>query len=83
MIIYMDTLAALALATEPPNDELMKRPPVGRDAYFITNSMWRNIISHSIYQLVALGVLQFDGKHLHFIPLCSVRGCCGVMRSRF
>ncbi|KMT17182.1 hypothetical protein BVRB_2g040910 [Beta vulgaris subsp. vulgaris] len=62
--MIMDTLGALALATEPPNDELMKRPPVGRDSHFITNTMWRNIIGHSIYQLVALGVLQFDGKHL-------------------
>ncbi|KNA07320.1 hypothetical protein SOVF_172280 [Spinacia oleracea] len=62
--MIMDTLGALALATEPPNDELMKRPPVGRDAYFITNIMWRNIIGHSIYQLAALGVLQFNGKQL-------------------
>lgn len=62
--MIMDTLGALALATEPPNDELMKRPPVGRDAHFITNIMWRNIIGHSIYQLVVLGVLQFDGKQL-------------------
>uniref|UniRef100_A0A803MJG1 Uncharacterized protein n=1 Tax=Chenopodium quinoa TaxID=63459 RepID=A0A803MJG1_CHEQI len=27
--MIMDTLGALALATEPPNNELMKRPPVG------------------------------------------------------
>lgn len=26
----MDTLGALALATEPPTDHLMGRPPVGR-----------------------------------------------------
>lgn len=26
----MDTLGALALATEPPTDHLMARPPVGR-----------------------------------------------------
>jgi P-type Ca2+ transporter type 2C len=26
----MDTLGALALATEPPTDHLMQRPPVGR-----------------------------------------------------
>ncbi|XP_021750992.1 putative calcium-transporting ATPase 11, plasma membrane-type [Chenopodium quinoa] len=63
--MIMDTLGALALATEPPNEQLlMKRPPVGRDEPFITNIMWRNIIGHSIYQLVALGVLQFGGEHL-------------------
>ncbi|KAF2322596.1 hypothetical protein GH714_019695 [Hevea brasiliensis] len=29
--LIMDTLGALALATEPPNDALMKRPPIGRN----------------------------------------------------
>ena len=28
--LIMDTLGALALATEPPTDNLMRRPPVGR-----------------------------------------------------
>ena len=60
----MDTLGALALATEPPNDGLMNRPPVGRGESFITNSMWRNIIGQSIYQLIVLGVLNFDGKNV-------------------
>lgn len=60
----MDTLGALALATEPPNDGLMKRLPVGRGASFITKAMWRNIIGQSIYQLIVLAVLNFDGKNL-------------------
>ncbi|XP_068662451.1 putative calcium-transporting ATPase 11, plasma membrane-type [Aristolochia californica] len=62
--MIMDTLGALALATEPPNDELMKRPPVVRGADFITRTMWRNIIGQSIYQLAVLGLLMFDGKML-------------------
>ena len=62
--MIMDTLGALALATEPPNNALMKRPPVPRGASFITKTMWRNIIGQSIYQLIVLGVLQFDGKQL-------------------
>lgn len=62
--LIMDTLGALALATEPPNDGLMKRPPVPRQASFITRIMWRNIIGQSIYQLVVLGVLMFDGKRI-------------------
>ena len=60
----MDTLGALALATEPPNDEMMKRPPVGRGESFITKVMWRNIIGQSIYQLIVLGVLMFGGENL-------------------
>ncbi|CAK7342676.1 unnamed protein product [Dovyalis caffra] len=62
--MIMDTLGALALATEPPNDGLMKRSPVGRGASFITKTMWRNIFGQSIYQLAILAVLQFDGKRL-------------------
>ncbi|KAK9291104.1 hypothetical protein L1049_009291 [Liquidambar formosana] len=62
--MIMDTLGALALATEPPNDGLMDRPPVGRGVSFITKAMWRNIIGQSIYQLVVLGVLNFDGEKL-------------------
>ena len=62
--LIMDTLGALALATEPPNDEMMKRPPVGRGENFITKTMWRNIIGQSLYQLVIMGLLMFDGKRL-------------------
>ncbi|XP_042501331.1 putative calcium-transporting ATPase 11, plasma membrane-type [Macadamia integrifolia] len=62
--MIMDTLGALALATEPPNDGLMKRPPVGRGANFITRTMWKNIIGQSIYQLAVLAILKFDGKKL-------------------
>ncbi|XP_026427689.1 calcium-transporting ATPase 4, plasma membrane-type-like isoform X2 [Papaver somniferum] len=62
--MIMDTLGALALATEPPNNGLMQRPPVGRGVNFITKTMWRNIIGQSIYQLIVLGILEFDGKRL-------------------
>lgn len=62
--MIMDTLGALALATEPPNDALMKRPPVGRSENFITLTMWRNIIGQSIYQILVLGILTFSGKHI-------------------
>ncbi|KAG0481617.1 hypothetical protein HPP92_012475 [Vanilla planifolia] len=43
---------------------MMKRPPTGGGEAFITKTMWRNIIGQSIYQLVVLGVLMFDGKNL-------------------
>ncbi|XP_022882853.1 putative calcium-transporting ATPase 11, plasma membrane-type isoform X2 [Olea europaea var. sylvestris] len=62
--LIMDTLGALALATEPPHDGLMKRPPVRRTENFITTPMWRNIIGQSIYQLAILLVLNFDGKKI-------------------
>ncbi|KAL2622967.1 hypothetical protein R1flu_003172 [Riccia fluitans] len=62
--LIMDTLGALALATEPPTDDLMKKPSTGRKAKFITNIMWRNIIGQVIYQLIVLSVLQYGGTKL-------------------
>ncbi|RHN40504.1 putative calcium-transporting ATPase [Medicago truncatula] len=62
--LIMDILCPLALVSEPLNDELMKRPPVGRGEKFITNAMWRNIFGQSIYQVIVLVVLNFEGKNI-------------------
>uniref|UniRef100_A0A0E0MP46 Calcium-transporting ATPase n=1 Tax=Oryza punctata TaxID=4537 RepID=A0A0E0MP46_ORYPU len=62
--MIMDTLGALALATEPPNDDLMKREPVGRTGKFITNVMWRNILGQSFYQFIVMWYLQTQGKSM-------------------
>ncbi|MQM03489.1 hypothetical protein Taro_036272 [Colocasia esculenta] len=62
--MIMDTLGALALATEPPQDDLMKRMPVGRKGNFISNVMWRNILGQSFYQFIVIWYLQTEGKAL-------------------
>jgi P-type Ca2+ transporter type 2C len=62
--MIMDTLGALALATEPPDDNLMKKAPVGRTGKFITNVMWRNIVGQSLFQIVVVWYLQTQGKYL-------------------
>ncbi|GMI91979.1 autoinhibited Ca(2+)-ATPase 9 [Hibiscus trionum] len=59
--LIMDTLGALALATEPPTDNLMHRSPVGRREPLITNIMWRNLLIQASYQVVVLLVLNFEG----------------------
>ncbi|KAJ7534352.1 hypothetical protein O6H91_13G090500 [Diphasiastrum complanatum] len=59
--LIMDTLGALALATEPPTDELMKRSPVGRRDPLITNIMWRNIFGQAVYQITVSLILYFSG----------------------
>ncbi|KAH8939144.1 hypothetical protein BDL97_15G022200, partial [Sphagnum fallax] len=59
--LIMDTLGALALATEQPTESLMLRPPIGVDEPLITNIMWRNIVGQSLYQLLLLLVLHFKG----------------------
>ncbi|MCL7044564.1 hypothetical protein MKW94_010536 [Papaver nudicaule] len=60
--LIMDTLGALALATDRPTEELMKKPPVGRKQPLITNIMWRNLIAQALYQILVLLILQFKGK---------------------
>ncbi|KAK3197811.1 hypothetical protein Dsin_021226 [Dipteronia sinensis] len=62
--LIMDTLGALALATEPPTDNQMQRPPVGRREPLITNIMWRNLLIQAIYQSSVMLVLNFSGKSL-------------------
>ncbi|KAK8525095.1 hypothetical protein V6N13_016080 [Hibiscus sabdariffa] len=59
--LIMDTLGALALATEPPTDNLMHRSPVGRREPLITNIMWRNLLIQALYQVTVLLVLNFSG----------------------
>ncbi|QHO57259.1 Calcium-transporting ATPase 8, plasma membrane-type [Arachis hypogaea] len=62
--LIMDTLGALALATEPPTDHLMDRPPVGRREPLITNIMWRNLLIQAMYQVSVLLVLNFRGRSI-------------------
>ncbi|CAH1422950.1 unnamed protein product [Lactuca virosa] len=59
--LIMDTLGALALATEPPTDHLMHRSPVGRREPLVTNIMWRNLIIQALYQVAVLLVFNFRG----------------------
>lgn len=61
--LIMDTLASLALATEPPSDELLKRKPYSRFESLITADMWKNIISQGVLQIIILGVILFRGTH--------------------
>ncbi|XP_004509067.1 calcium-transporting ATPase 2, plasma membrane-type-like [Cicer arietinum] len=65
--MIMDTLGALALATEPPTDDLMKREPVGRKGDFISSVMWRNILGQALYQFVVIWFLQSVGKWIFFL----------------
>ncbi|KAH0738891.1 hypothetical protein KY290_037596 [Solanum tuberosum] len=62
--LIMDTLGALALATEKPTEELMKKKPVGRTAPLITNIMWRNLMAQALYQIAVLLTLQFRGESI-------------------
>uniref|UniRef100_A0A915DAQ6 Calcium-transporting ATPase n=1 Tax=Ditylenchus dipsaci TaxID=166011 RepID=A0A915DAQ6_9BILA len=61
--LIMDTLASLALATEMPTEDLLKRKPYGRTKSLISRTMVKNIVGHSLYQLTVLfGILFFGDK---------------------
>ncbi|XP_035376144.1 plasma membrane calcium-transporting ATPase 4 isoform X5 [Electrophorus electricus] len=60
--LIMDTLASLALATEPPTEALLLRKPYGRDKPLISRTMMKNILGHAVYQLVVTFTLLFAGE---------------------
>ena len=62
--MIMDSMGALALATEPPSPHLMERKPFGRSAPLVNKEMWRNIVVMSLYQLIVCLVLLFAGQDL-------------------
>lgn len=57
--LIMDTLAALALATDPPTLKLLDRKPDKRNASLITATMWKMIIGQAIFQLAVTLTLYY------------------------
>ncbi|KFY46430.1 hypothetical protein V495_02459 [Pseudogymnoascus sp. VKM F-4514 (FW-929)] len=59
--LIMDTMGALALATDPPADSILDRKPDPRSSPLITVTMWKMILAQSIYKLVVLLIIHFGG----------------------
>lgn len=59
--LIMDTLGALALATEPPPESILIRKPYSKHNAIVTQVMWRNVFGHGIYQIIVLLILIFRG----------------------
>lgn len=76
--MIMDTFAALALATEPPHERLLKRPPHNRDDYIVTKRMLKHIGVQAVWQAIILLVLTFYGDG--FIPETRANWSAGVLR---
>jgi P-type Ca2+ transporter type 2C len=62
--LIMDTLAALALATDAPTKKILDRPPQPKSAPLITTNMWKMITGQAVYQLVVTFVLYFAGYEI-------------------
>ncbi|CAN7109856.1 unnamed protein product [Brassica rapa subsp. narinosa] len=59
-----DTFGAWALASEPPMDNLMRRPPVRKGAPFITKLMRAKFVAQVSFQVSALLYLNFHGESI-------------------
>ena len=66
--LIMDTLAALALATDPPQDSIVDRKPERKGASIVSTTMWKMILGQSIYQL-AITLLLLYGSPRGILPL--------------
>jgi len=64
--LIMDSLAALALATESPDPSLLNRQPYGRTASLISSKMAWSMGAQVIYQVTVLLVMLFLGDK--FLP---------------
>ena len=64
--LIMDSLGSLALATEPPYQELLRKRPTNRNESIINGRMWKHIIGQSIFEIAILLVLYLMAPM--FIP---------------
>lgn len=58
--LIMDTFAAMALASLPPSQSVMRDKPRSRTAFIINRTMWRSIIgTGGFFFLILLGILYY------------------------
>jgi Ca2+ transporting ATPase len=61
--LIMDSLGSLALATEPPYEELLHREPTRKEESIINGKMWKHIGFQSVVELVLLIFLYLYAPH--------------------
>ena len=58
--LIMDTFAAMALASLPPSQSVMKEKPRSREAFIINRPMWKSIVGvGGVFFLLLLGLLYY------------------------
>jgi Ca2+-transporting ATPase len=67
----MDTMAALALATDDPTDELLNRLPSPRSEPIISPPMFKQIMGQAVYQIIICLGLYFLGPTI--VPVDPTR----------
>ena len=64
--IIMDSLASLALATDPPTPDLLNRLPHMKDENILSKKMTKHIVGQAIYMIIIIMIILFAGEY--FIP---------------
>ena len=59
--LIMDSLGSLALATEPPYDELLSRYPTKKNEPIINGIMWKHILIQSFCEIILLLFIYIFG----------------------
>ncbi|KAI8317193.1 Calcium-transporting ATPase 2 [Colletotrichum sp. SAR11_240] len=62
--LIMDTFAALALGTDFPTPDLLKRKPEPRGVAVLDVTMWKMILGQSIYQLAVIFTFHYAGESI-------------------
>ena len=85
--LIMDSLGSLALATEPPYDELLNRKPTNKTESIINGRMWKHIIFQSVLEIIILLVLylyaplfinESESSRLYTLAQ-SIYSCFGII----
>jgi Ca2+-transporting ATPase len=66
--LIMDTLAALALATDPPTPDLLNRKPAKRNEPILSPTMIKMIVGQGLYQIAVCLTMYFKAKDWHGDP---------------
>ena len=84
--LIMDSLGSLALATEPPYEELLNRSPTKKDESIINGKMWKHIIIQSAFQLILLIFLYLcapyfikENDYVRLVENKIIKLCYGEM----
>jgi magnesium-transporting ATPase (P-type) len=66
--LIMDSLAAIALASEPPSLKVLERQPVNRSQSIISEQMWYNMVGQAIYQVVTMCLMLYVDDWIPGLP---------------
>ena len=61
--LIMDTFASLALATQPPTQSMLERPPVPRNVSIVTKLMWKHILGQALLEITVVFIMMYAGEN--------------------